>query len=61
MNNILNRPLSDMETDEVYFNEEHRIIPLVKENVFENVPEDDICHYSGLRSLSFYEDMDGDK
>lgn len=50
-----------METDEVYFNEEHRIIPLVKENVFENVPEDDICHYSGLRSLSFYEDMDGDK
>jgi hypothetical protein len=49
-----------METDGVYFNQDDRIIPVVK-NEKVVATEDDICHYSGLRSLSFYENMNSDK
>jgi hypothetical protein len=57
MNYMSNRPLADMESDGVYFNENDRIAPLKKDLESELVEanEEDICHYSGLRSLSFYE------
>ena len=56
MNYMINRPLSDMETDGVYFNEDNRIITEpVKKQVDLPIEEDEICHYSGLPSTSFYE------
>jgi hypothetical protein len=46
-NYMSNRPLADMESDGVYFPEKEKEIE-EKEEVL------DICHYSGLPSLSSY-------
>lgn len=57
MSFMINRPLADMESGGVYFNEDDRIQPVNQDKVPEEVEvsEEDICHYSGLRSMSFYE------
>ncbi len=49
---IAYRPLADMETNGVYFEREEHI-----ETIEVTISEEDICQYSGLRSLSFYEKM----
>lgn len=63
MNFMINRPLADMESNGVYFNEDDRIViqPIKKEEELVEVSEEDICQYSGLRSLSFYEKLSTDK